>query len=287
MSQSSYWDRALRISDDPNHWLNARAVKRAVQRAVTGHEDLDFFSYLVSRHLHRPARRGLVLGCGRGTAEQHLVMMGACQEVDAIDFSASSIEEASRTASKLGILPSVHYIVADLNEHRLPKQAYDLVVAVGTLHHVVKLERLYLEIERALRPGALIFVDEFVGPNRFQWTDLQIEICNRFLDSAIGNRSGAARVTRPDAAAIAAIDPSESVRSSEVLPLFLERFDLIERHDYGGTLLNPILGQAVVKQLSDPSTETALRLLHALESALIRARVLPSDFVLLVSKGRR
>ena len=32
-----------------------------------------------------------------------------------------------------------------------------------------------------LEPGGLLFVEDFVGPARFQWTDAQLEAINRLL----------------------------------------------------------------------------------------------------------
>jgi hypothetical protein len=44
-------------------------------------------------------------------------------------------------------------------------------------------------------------------------------------------------------------DPSEAIRSSEIVPLVCETFDVIEHHDYGGNLLaliHPLLRWDVI-----------------------------------------
>ncbi len=47
-----------------------------------------------------------------------------------------------------------------------------------SLHHVVRLEALYETVARALKPGGLFVIDEYVGPTRFQWSERQMQLTN-------------------------------------------------------------------------------------------------------------
>jgi len=106
-----------------------------------------------------------------------------------------------------------------------------------------------------LRPSSLLYVDEYVGPARFQWTDKQLEVIGRLLDRlspslvadlvepAAGSRR---RAQRPTVEGMIASDPSESVRSDEIAGILRAHFDLVERRPYGGAvfhqLFNRIMG---------------------------------------------
>jgi hypothetical protein len=94
-------------------------------------------------------------------------------------------------------------------------------------------------------------------------------------------------VTRASAEEIAEDDPSEAVRSAEILPLLEERFEIVARWDLGGTLLNPLL-EGIAPRF-DPEDEghcALLRMLCACESAMLAHGLLSSDFVVLVARPR-
>jgi len=102
-----------------------------------------------------------------------------------------------------------------------------------------------------------------------------------------GAGAARARVERPSIAHMSATDPSEAVRSAEILLAMEARFQVQARREFGGTLLNPMLEGIVGNFRVESEEDTALlRLLIAVEEMLLQHGVLPSDFVVLVAHPR-
>jgi SAM-dependent methyltransferase len=47
---------------------------------------------------------------------------------------------------------------------------------------VAKLEKLFSNVLRALKPDGLVYLDEYIGPSRFDWNDDLIAPHRRFFD---------------------------------------------------------------------------------------------------------
>ena len=196
------------------------------------------------------------------------------------------------TGAEAGV-SNIEFSVADLNDLRLPPQHYDVVLAIMSLHHVEKLETLLEQIEGTLTPSGLLLTNEYVGPKRHQFTDLQLSVATELLealpdfwrrDSETGSIK--TQASRLSVAEWKATDPSEGVRSDEILPEIAKRFEF-ERLDYGGAILHPMLERIVHNfDYNDPKDVAAIRLVASFESILMRLGILPSDFTLIVGRKR-
>src|SRR6185312_1978183 len=71
--------------------------------------------------------------------------------------------------------------VLDLNKDRLPEAAYDVVFGLSCIHHIEKLDHAFGEIRRSLKPGGLLYIDEYIGPRQFQTEPHVTAIINREL----------------------------------------------------------------------------------------------------------
>lgn len=99
-------------------------------------------------------------------------------------------------------------------------------------------------MRRALQPGGVFHLNEFVGPDRFQWTDAQLDHLNAFCE-ALPERyrrlaSGQVRppVIRPTIEQMIAADPSEAIRSSAIIETVRRHFRVMELRELGGALLH-------------------------------------------------
>lgn len=93
------------------------------------------------------------------------------------------------------------------------------------------------------------------------------------------------RVFRPTPREIVMWDPSEAVRSAEILPLLHEFFEVVEVRPWGGTVFNFLLDDIAAN--SDPERATDAGLLNLVlnaERELIDCGDLHSDFALVVAR---
>lgn len=109
----------------------------------------------------------------------------------------------------------------DLNFARLKENEYDLIVCVGILHHIVNLDDLLAEVNRALSPGGRFVVVEYIGEERFYWSKEKREYINRILAS-LPPKYQRFPFAGLDAIHLGRLSPFEAVSSTRI-PAALER----------------------------------------------------------------
>lgn len=276
------------------HWLEHPRVQERNNLLVSGSRDTNRFEYFIKRYFGKKrARRVLTLGCGHGEFERGLSKSYFARTHDAVDLADGAIEDARTQAKSLG-LTHIHYRVADLNTIAIPPCTYDVVFGISSIHHVSNLEHLFDQVVKALKPGGYFFLDEYIGPNKFQWTDSQLAIINdqihvmpdRMKTSLHdGHLKGA--LGRQTIAEMDAIDPSEGVRSADILNVLRDYFDILEVRGSGGTILHLLLeGIAGNFSEDDPESMQYLEHLFALEDRLIADGTLKHDFAVIIAKRK-
>jgi hypothetical protein len=129
------------------------------------------------------------------------------------------------------------------------------------------------------------------GPDQFQWTKKQLQLANELLRQIpepyrVDTRNGKLRtkIKRPELYWMNTIDPSEAVCSSRIVPLVSRKFTVVERIDYGGTLLHLVL-EGILGNFSSRVEDLAvLQSLFDAEQRHLRAGTLPSDFTYIVAQ---
>jgi 2-polyprenyl-6-hydroxyphenyl methylase/3-demethylubiquinone-9 3-methyltransferase len=113
--------------------------------------------------LVQPGWRVLEIGCSSGWLALEMARRGA--HVEGVDVAAEAISIAQAYAAEHPPPGSVRYRVADINYEPLPEAHYDLVVAVGVLHHLAEVRAVLERVHKALKPNGLLFViDPFDTP---------------------------------------------------------------------------------------------------------------------------
>jgi SAM-dependent methyltransferase len=275
------------------NWMDFSIIEHCINESVSGDPQINWFLWVKEKYFKQKRDCGLVLGCGDGSLERHGIALGVCDCFDAFDVSEKSIEFARSEAHKGGFADRVDYQTCDINHITLPIDKYDVVFCAMSLHHFSRLDYVIGEIKHSLKPDGLFIFNEYVGPSQFQWTDKQLRIINAILEllpkkyrkdlSRLG-LTVKKEVIRPAIEDMERVDPSEAIRSAEIIPLVDKHFTILEKLDYGGTLLHTLLHNIVGN--FDPQKEedvALLKLLHYLEMLLIKEEVLESDFVLVVA----
>lgn len=172
------WESGLGL-----HWTDLPAVQRRLNWMVSGDGAEDWLAYTLRRHFagRLPLARCYSLGCGHGEIERQLARLGAFTACEASDLSTGAIDVAQRTAHAEGF-DNIVYAVADANILALPAQAYDAIWAHASVHHFERLEHVFATVARALKPGGLFILNEYIGPSRFQFPPAQRQAIQACLD---------------------------------------------------------------------------------------------------------
>ncbi len=104
--------------------------------------------------------RVLEIGCSSGCISLEMARRGA--HVEGIDVSAEAISIAQAYAAEHPPRGSLVYRLADINRDPLPESHYDLIVALGVLHHLIDVRAALERIRAALKPNGLLYVSDFL-----------------------------------------------------------------------------------------------------------------------------
>ena len=278
------------------HWLEHERVQERINYKVAGEPGLDRYQYFLKHYFagRPPVDRVLTLGCGTGEFERGLATYGFCKEHEAVDIADAAIATAVDLARAAGHR-HITYRVADLNRLTLEKERYDVIFGVSSVHHVSALERLFEQVSLGLKPGGYFVMDEFIGPSQFQWTDAQLRAINeqiQLLPDRLKrsiSKPGQVKqpVARPTIADMTAADPSEAIRSAEILPLLPKYFDLLEVKGQGGALLHLLLEDITGNFNEDNQGSLPyLKQLFDLEDRLTADNVLQNDFATIIARKK-
>ena len=233
---ASYWDENRGKSGDPAFWMAHPLCRAAINRRVTGSPDewpLDWFARTLEGARFQ---RGLSWGCGLGAFERSALRAGIVRAIDAFDISEASLEDARRAAHAEGI-DALRYARGSFDDPKLEPGRYDIVFFHASLHHVSRLERLFRRLAAALKPGAAIYVDEYVGPSRHDWSDDEMRLARAVLEMVPDTAKLQKTIPYP----IQPDDPSEAVRSSEIPRFVRQFFHVIDWRPYGGQLVDLVM----------------------------------------------
>jgi SAM-dependent methyltransferase len=234
----------------------------------------------------RPGARLLSPGCGRGDKERILAAALPDREFVGLDITPEILELAREEAERRGLV-NLRFELGDFNRLELESRSFDVVLGLGSIHHVEALERFWEEVRRALRPGGIVVAQEYIGPNRMQWEEAQVREGSRVLAELVPDEHKVHhRDVRPmDLAVLLADDPSEAVRSRDILPtLRAAGFSVPGFAGAGCALLQPVLMHQV--QTFDPKDwdhNLCLMRIFREEDRLMKAGVLGDDFAMFVA----
>jgi SAM-dependent methyltransferase len=230
-SAESFWDSEI-ATHQHVPWMDIPAVREYILRSIAD-EGLWPTDWLKRSLNGRRLGRALSIGCGTGALERDLVRKDIVGTIDALDGSTNSLRVARETAVAEGMIDRIRYFAADFNEPALPRRTYDAVFIHQAAHHVAKLEKLFRAILRTLKPGGMLYLDEFVGPTRHHWNDETVKPYREIYASLPDRAKRAPELSLP----VMYDDPSEAIRSDEILPQLRVGFDVEVVRGYGGNLL--------------------------------------------------
>lgn len=245
---------------------------RQERMAGDGHTDL--YAYL--RGLG-PFRSALSIGCGSAIIEIELLKRGIIGHLTLVDISEESLDAAIRGVPKAR-RGDVTVLRQDLNAISLPHGHYDLIFCANVLHHIINLEHVLLELNASLSDNGIIFVDDFVGESRFQFSEGRLAML-RAVATIAHERTGVRTkgVTRTGRKSLINACPFEAVRSAELLDLIHQVFGkrTIRESTYGA--VSSWMAQAI--DMTDLHAHDAAEIFVVADRAIMAAGILPPLYV--------
>lgn len=290
---SRFWKEqfeARRLNN--SYWMNNLIVASHVNQLMTGTHQ-HWLGWLMSHYFAEMSSfdRALSVCCGDGAHELALLQSGKVRHLSGFDISAGALRQAEDRIRAAGFSDDRFDLkIADANRLVLEGR-YDLILSIGAIHHVENLEGLLETLARALEPEGFFVLVEFIGPDRFQWTDRQVALVNRLLATIDPRylRDGK-RTTfgRPAVEEIMRIDPSEAIRSSDIMAVLREHFTISMERPFHGTIMHqlyPLLNSDLTNE-GHEDFDSIVRLLLAFEDVLVEHGVIQSDFVFVVCRPK-
>ncbi len=270
-----FWDREV-VAPTHSSWMEHPLVRRYILRSIVATElglwPTEWFeSWLGGRRFGR----ALSIGCGTGALERDLVKRGLVERIDAFDGSMNSLRIAKELAAAEGVSPRIRYYAGDFNRGVLPRSTYEVVFIHQALHHVENLEILLRAVMMTLRRGGLLYLDEYVGPSRTDWSDELIAPHRAVFASLPEAERRLERFDLP----IQPDDPSEAVRSSDIPRALRIGFDPLATRPYGGNLLSVLYPNLAA------TDETIARLIEQEKQILAAGQ--PSYYTIIVARPKR
>jgi SAM-dependent methyltransferase len=267
-------------------------LQKRVNYLVSKNPDIDYFEYICRKYLSgRDSLIVLSLGCGSGEGEVMWAKQGHFKTIDAYDLSESRIKMATRRAKEEGLDGILKFYVRDIVKLEVKKEYYDIVLVGSSLHHFSPLEKVIGIIKESLKPNGYLFICDFVGPTRFQWTDRQLVVANALLSILPDRYKKTMRgdykkkIFRPGYLRMILIDPSEAIESSKIMPLLHKYFEIVELKEIGGTIINLVFTKIAHNfRPEDAIAKRFLRICADVEDLLMEIDDIESDHVVAICK---
>lgn len=266
---AAHWDAAA-VNNCPGWWAHPRIVQhvnaRVCGRPVKG----------TSRGLMEKVKelfgaqvwdRGVSVGCGSGAKEMAMMDAGIVGAFTLYELSPVRVEQGRALAESRGLQDRVEFHIQDAFKAGIPDGSVDFVHWNNSLHHMMDTPAAVAWSHRILRKGGMFYMDDFIGPTRFQWSDKALELCTAVRASLpekyltnLRRPDGRepVRVRRPDPVAFARQDPSEAADSDRIMPALRKFFPGAWTMRTGGVVYNCALAHCIQNFNPGDPDDTAL-----------------------------
>ncbi len=268
------------------HWSAHPVTSAEINKAISGNSSVGWMQYLKESRFVRPKQKGLSIGCGNGSVVIDAVARNVVDFMVGVDLSPVAIDIAKSKAAALNFHDKTRFEVCDVNAWRI-NEKFDLIIFEQSLHHVSSLDRVLMMCRDALTDSGFLVINEYVGPDRFQWSDHVENLMNDLMDILptrlrMHPDTGVLKplMNRIDPQAVIDLDPSEAIHSADILPSISRYFDCIEVKNFGGTLLQFLLSDIAVNFNPNKDEDVALlRMMSLFERHLTKIGHIESNFV--------
>lgn len=280
------------VAGQKRYWWDSPLIVEHCQRIVTGDPKTNIYEFLKKEFISSPLERALSICSGSGEFERGLLDYTICKSVDAYEIAEERVQEGIRKAQEKNYAIDFH--TEDVNKAVFKSNQYDIFFSWSALHHIENLEGVCANARKALKENGLVVVQEFIGPNQFQWTDKQLEIMNRILRILperlrIRPETGEiiTRLERPTIESMNRSDPSEAIRSRDIIPVLKEFFTIKTIRYFGGPLYNFLFNEIIGNFNHNDEGDTSLiKMILLTEEILIEENILDHDYAVIIAERK-
>ena len=215
-----------------HYWSNRYALPKLI---ACGFADLDgfFLSYLVGIGREEPRRLHAVASVGAGNCDLEVRLATVARErgVDNLHFhclelNPHMVERGRRLADRAGLADRFSFEVTDADAWR-PAGPLSACIANHSLHHLVRLERLFGGVRDALGERGVFLINDMIGRNgHLRWPEAlaAVEEIWRRLPERYKYNHQLRRLEHEFSDWDCAAEGNEGIRAQDVLPLLIETF---------------------------------------------------------------
>jgi len=158
----------------------------------------DWVDFIIEKYNYK--KKSLSIGGGLGRIEKYFLDHSFTSKIDIIEICAE-VNTEMRIKD-----PKIINLTGDLNFIVLPDNEYDFIICHGVLHHIINIEHLLSQINKALKADGIILFYEYIGCDRWSFP---IETINMLRKAFPHLHFKSPKMPRG----------FESVRSSAILPI--------------------------------------------------------------------
>jgi|TARA_B100001964_G_C14181742_1_gene576611 ubiquinone/menaquinone biosynthesis C-methylase UbiE len=293
ISQKSRVKRVWDKNSNPSiNWWSVPKIVERWNKLISHNYNIKYQDYFVDKYLKNEKKLILLSpGCGNAIKEMEYAKYSQFKLVECVDMSSERVKIAQENSREKSF-DNMIFSVNDLATFEFKKNHYDIIVFDMILHHIKNVGNILEKVKYSLKNDGLLLINEYVGPNRFQYTKEQLDESNQILKKIPkkfkkrwNSKIIKTKIYKPGILRMILADPSEAINSESIIPTLNNMFDLVEEKPYGGNLLHLIL-KDISHHFIDNHSETTelLNYLFEQEDKFIK-KYKVSDFIFCIYKN--
>jgi SAM-dependent methyltransferase len=211
-------------------------------------------------------------------------------QIECLDINPKMLERGQAHAAANGLTSHILGTVADLNRWK-PQRNYHVVMANQSLHHILKLERLFDGVAQCLSPDGLFITSDMIGRNGHQrWPEARA-IVDEFWAELPPRYRYNRQLHRQENQFKdwdCSVDGFEGIRAQDILPLLVERFEFDLFIPFAN-VVDPFIDRGFGHNF-DATREWDLRFIDRVherdEAELVRGHIKPTHLIAAMCHGR-
>ncbi len=173
--------RWSKVNSIPNrNWWTSSTLRDHIDRQISASEQTGVPGLLSEVAGGRKLKHGLSIGAGNGAKERKLLKYDLVEHFTLYELAETRATEAYRAAASEGLSNRIKVRVENAFDVVAVDQ-YDLVYWDHSLHHMMDVDAAVNWSVRALKPGGILLINDYIGATRLQFSRAEINRARQFL----------------------------------------------------------------------------------------------------------